>query len=80
MPATCLAYDSPIFDARIPEEDLRDPIWFDDWSEGPITLEEVEQCVSTSPSAANDYHICGTSITYRQALPERLAIIEQLAH
>ena len=80
MPATCLAYDSPIFDTRIPEEDLRNAVWYNSWSEGPITLEEVEQYVSASPSAADDYHICGTSITYRQALPERLALLKQLEH
>ena len=80
MPSTCLAYDSPIFDANSPEEDLRNAVWYNSWGEGPITLEEVEQYISASPSAADDYHIGGTSITYRQALPERLALLKQLEH
>jgi hypothetical protein len=42
--------------------------WFDNWSEGPFTLDEVAAQVLRNPRAASEFHTTGSRFTYSQYL------------
>lgn len=39
--------------------------WFDNWGEGPFTLDDVARYVQANPAAADHFHTAGWR-TYRQ--------------